>query len=167
MKTMSLAVRCTREEYMQFCATYQKGSLWTTAVGVLLLLLTALLCILDGTMGQTALLLLFAGVLLLLTAPLILPTVRKGAAGRRYDASDALKSAVSITLDEQQLTVRGVAVEGCVPLTSLTAVYATASMIALVFARELTVYLPVRSLSEQDTQMLKKILSMYEKDLTV
>lgn len=164
MNTLSLPVRCTREEYMTFCAMRRKDPLWTTIAGVVLLLIAAVLCILDQSVGQPALLLLLLGVVLLLTSPLILPTVRKGAAGRRYDASDSLKAAVSITMNEETLTVRSACQEGTVPLSALTAVEQTGGMTALVFGKELTVCIPMRSFTEAEAAAFEAILAIYKKE---
>lgn len=149
---------------MAFYASYRKDPVWTTIAGALVILAAAVLCVLDGGIGQLTLLLLLIGVLLVLLSPLILPTMRKGAAGRRYDASDSLKGAVTITLDNETLTVRSACQEGTVPLCTMTAVITTRDMTALVFGKELTVCIPMRILRQDEIDTLHTILS--KKDLT-
>lgn len=164
MDKLTLAVKCTREEYMNFYADLRKEPFWMTAVGVALLLVTAALCVMDQTMKQHTLLLAMLGIVMVLMKPLILPTVRKGAAGRRYDASDALKGAVSLTMDDKALTVRSACQEGCVPLTALTEVLKTNDMTALVFGKELTVCIPMRSLTADEAIAFETFLAPYKKE---
>ncbi len=164
MNKISLAVRCTREEYMNFYGGVRKNSVWTTVVGAVLLVVTVILCVVDQTMKQHTLLLALLGIVLVLMTPLILPTVRKGAAGRRYDASDALKGALTITMDDKLLTVRSACQEGTVPLCALTAIEQTKDMTALVFGKELTVCIPMRTMTDDEVTAFHAILSAYKKE---
>lgn len=163
MKNLMLSVRCTREEYMQFYAACERGPKWTAAVGAAALALAVLLCVVDAMIHQHTLMLGLIGVILLIWTPLILPTVRKGAAGRRYDASDSLKGALSLVISEDTLTVRSACQEGTVPLSALTQVLQTPQMIALVFGKELTVCIPVRAMDEDEWYDLHAVLSKYRK----
>lgn len=163
MKTIQLSVRCTREEYMQFCAASQKGPKWTMAAGAAAVAVAVLFCMVDQMIHSHTLLLGLIGATLMMWSPLILPTVRKGAAGRRYDASDALKGAIAVEISEDTLNFRSACQEGCVPLSALTAVTVTEQMIALVFGKELTVCIPVRSMNEDEWYDLHAVLSKYRK----
>jgi len=125
VESLTLAVKCTREEYMEFYARVDKKTALPTILGVIVLAAAVLLCVMDQTVHQHTLLLLLCGMLLVLTNPLILPTVRKGAAGRRYDNSDALKGALAVTVSRDSLTVRSACYEGCVPLSALTDILQT------------------------------------------
>ena len=163
MESISLSVRCTREEYMQFYATYRRAPAWTTALGVIVTVVAVGLCILDAAVQSHTLLLGLAGVLLLLLNPLLLPMARKGEAARRYDADDGLQDAVAMMIDDQMLTLRSTTVQGQVPLSSLTAVHQTAAMTVLEFGNELTVCIPLRSLNEQEQQYLQERLAPLRK----
>jgi len=164
VESLTLAVKCTREEYMEFYARVDKKTALPTILGVIVLAAAVLLCVMDQTVHQHTLLLLLCGMLLVLTNPLILPTVRKGAAGRRYDNSDALKGALAVTVSRDSLTVRSACYEGCVPLSALTDILQTKTMTALVFGKELTVCIPMRALNAEETALFESILSTYKKE---
>ena len=140
MKNVSLSVKCTREEYMEFCVNRHKPMAWLTAVGILLVGCGAAVAVLGGGLNSGVLLLLFGGVVCMLLSPLMLPMMRKGEAARRYDASDSLKSAVCVTVDERGVTVSGATLEGTLPMDALTEVVETAAMLALVFGQEYTLW---------------------------
>ncbi len=163
MKTIQLSVRCTREEYMQFCAACRKGPKWTMAAGAVSVAVAVLFCMVDQMIHSHTLLLGLIGVTLMMWSPLILPTVRKGAAGRRYDASDALKGALTVEIGEETLKIRSACQEGTVPLSALTAVERTEHVIALVFGKELTVCIPIRSMDEDEWYDIHAVLSQYRK----
>lgn len=164
MNKITLAVKCTREEYMNFYANIRKGSLWTTVIGAIILLATVMLCVIDQTMKQHTLLLAVIGIVLVLMTPVILPMMRKGAAGRRYDNSDALKGAVTLTMDEQTLTVRTACQEGTLPLSALTDVWQTEAMTALVFGKEMTVCIPMRTMTADEVTAFETFLAPYKKE---
>lgn len=164
MNKITLAVKCTREEYMNFYANIRKRSLWTTVIGTIVLLVTVVLCVIDQMMKQHTLLLAMIGIVLVLLTPVILPTVRRGAAGRRYDNSDALKGAVSLTMDAKTLTIRTACQEGCVPLAALTDVWQTKELTALVFGKELTVCIPMRSMTADEAAAFETFLAPYKKE---
>lgn len=164
VKPLSLSVRCTREEYMQFCAATCRKPLWTTVMGAVSAAAGVAMYLLQGNTHYTAVLLLAVGVVLCMMSPLILPMIKKGEAGRRYDASDALKGAVMLTVQDESLTVRTACQEGTVSLTALTAVKQSADMIALCFGNELTICVPKRSLSDDERSALLSQLSLYVKD---
>lgn len=164
MDTISLAVKCTREEYMEFYATVGKKPLWTTVVGVTLLTVAVVLCMMEQSVRQHALLLLLLGVLTVSANPLILPMLRKGAAGRRYDNSDALRGALTVTVTRDTLTVRSACYDGAVPLAALTDVIQTKTMTALVFGKELTVCIPMRTMTADEAAALDTFLTPYKKE---
>lgn len=166
METLTLAVRCTREEYLQFYATNQKAPAWVTVIGAVVLVITAVIAAIEQTLTQHTLLLGLIGMITVMLSPFILPTVRKGAAGRRYDASDSLKGAVTLIMTPQTLTVRSACQEGTVPLSALTAVLQTNAMTALVFGKELTVCIPMRTMNEEETVAFHAMLSAYKKEQT-
>ena len=164
MKTLSLPVRCTREEYMQFCAVRRKGPAWTTAVGIVMIAAAVAVGLFSQSLNAVLLLLAFGGAVLTSFSPLLLPLLLKGEAGRRYDASDALKSAVTVSLDGQELTVKSVCQEGCVPLSALTKVWQTSHVTALEFGKELTVCIPRRSFSDAEYALFEEMIAPYKKD---
>lgn len=164
VKTLSFPVRCTREEYMQFCAYRQKGPAWTTAVGILMIAAAVLVCVLSQSLDATAVLLVILGAVLTAFSPLLLPLFQKGEAGRRYDNSDALKGSLMLTLDSETLTVKSVCQEGCVPLSALTRVWQTSAVTALEFGKELTVCIPMRSFSAEERALFEDFLAPYKKD---
>lgn len=157
MKNVSLSVKCTREEYMEFCVNRHKPMAWLTVVGILLVGCGAAVVILGGELSGGVLLLLLGGVVSMMLSPLILPMMRKGEAARRYDASDSLKSAVSVTVDERGITVSGATIEGTLPVDALTEVVETSSMLALVFGREYTLCIPKRALLEEELSVIKDL----------
>jgi len=161
---ISLAVKCTREEYMNFYATVRKKSMWSTILGVILLIAAGPLYIMDGGVTQLAPLFGLVAVTMILFNPLILPAIRKGAAGRRYDASDALKGALTVTVDCKTLTVRSACQEGCVPLSALTDIWQTSAMTALVFGKELTVCIPMRTMTDDEVAVFETFLAPYKKE---
>ncbi len=161
---ISLAVKCTREEYMEFYATVRKKSMWSTVLGAILLIAAGPLYVMDSEITRYAPLFGLVALTLILLNPLILPAVRKGAAGRRYDNSDALKGALTVTIDRKTLTVRSACQEGCVPLSALTDIWKTNTMTALVFGKELTVCIPMRIMTEDETAAFQTILAAYEKE---
>ena len=163
---LSLAVRCTREEYMAFYAAYRGDPVWTTVIGAVVLAAAVVLCILDRAVQQHTLLMGLVGAVLTLLSPLILPTVRKGAAGRRYDTSDTIRSAASLTMDDTVLQIKSACVEGSVPFSALTAIEETPEMTALVFGRELTVCIPMRSFTPAELTAFRAILSFYKEEQT-
>lgn len=158
MKQISVSVRCTREEYMAFCVEQSPKLPWLTGMGIVWLILAALSIVMDSGITSGGALLLLVGVLCMMMSPLILPMVRKGEAGRRYDASDSLSQAVSLVIDEKTLTVRSAALEGTLPLDTMNDTVVTSGMIALVFGKELTVCIPRRALSDEEQQTLLQIL---------
>ncbi len=164
MDKISLAVKCTREEYMEFYAAVRRKSTWSTVFGAILLVASGPLFILDNTVTQLAPLCALLALTLILLNPVILPAVRKGAAGRRYDNSDMLKGALTLTIDRKELTVRSACQEGCVPLSALTDIWQAKGMTALVFGKELTVCIPMRSMTEDETAAFQTILAAYKKE---
>ncbi len=138
--------------------------MWSTVLGAILLIVAGPLYILDSDITSFAPLLGLVAVTLILLNPLILPAVRKGAAGRRYDNSDALKGAVTLTIDEQTLTVRTACQEGTLPLSALTDIWQTKDMTALVFGKELTVCIPMRTMTDDEAAAFQAIVSIYKKD---
>ena len=164
MENISLAVKCTREEYMECYAASRKNTTWSTVFGAILLIAAGPLYVLDGTVTQLAPLFSLIAVTLILLNPVILPAVRKGAAGRRYDNSDALQGALTLTINGKELTVRSACQEGTVPLTALTDIWQAKGITALVFGKELTVCIPMRSMNEEETAAFEGILAAYKKE---
>ena len=162
METISLAVKCTREEYMEFYAAVRKKSVWSTVMGAVLLITAGLLYILDGNVMQLAPLLGLVAVTLMLLNPVILPAVRKGAAGRRYDNSDALKGALTVTMTRETLTVRSACCEGQMPLSALTDVWRAKGVTALMFGKELTVCIPMRAMDADEAAAFEDFIKPYQ-----
>lgn len=155
---MTLTVRCTREEYMQFCAATAPRPVWLTAAGLLLAALAAAEAVLLSGITQVGLLVLFGAVICLLACPLIIPTWCKGAAGRRYDNSDDLRQAVHVTFSQTAVTVHSATVEGTLPMTAVTGVVKTNDMLAVAFGKELTVHIPLRAMTEEESAAVMKML---------
>ena len=164
MEKLTLAVKCTREEYMNFYAGIGKKSMRSTVLGAILLIVAGPLYIIDSDVTSFAPLLGLVAVILIILNPLLLPMIRKGAAGRRYDNSDALKGAVSLTMDAKTLTIRTACQEGCVPLAALTDVWQTKELTALVFGKELTVCIPMRSMTADEAAAFETFLAPYKKE---
>ncbi len=156
--TLSLSVRCTREEYLQFCAETAPKPAWVTGVGLLLVLMAAAETMYAGGVSQFGVLLMLCGVLGLLINPLLLPMLRKGEGGRRYDDSDDLRQAMQLTFSDDTLTVRSATVEGTLPLSLVTDVVTTATMLSFSFAGELTVCIPVRAMTDEESATVKELL---------
>jgi hypothetical protein len=121
--------------------------------------LGAVAAALDGGIGQMPLFLLFVGVLLLLFQPLIRPLAVKGQAAKLYDASDFLRSAVSLRVTEDTVYVKAAGVDAALPPSAVTAVVQTPTVLALCFANELTVCVPMRAFSDEERQWLTALLS--------
>lgn len=147
---MTFSVKLTRTEYMEFCAKSRRKALWTAALGMILLLGAIAVYLIEGYMLPITWLLVAVGLFLVTAELLWLPMREKGAAGRRYDASDALSQAMMVTVENDVVTVRTVCMEGTVPLSLMTAKKVTADMVALVFGDELTVFIPCRAVSEDE-----------------
>lgn len=164
MKTVSISVKCTREEYMEFCVNRHPSMLWLSFVGVIVLVMGAALVVMDGGISQSSLLLLFGGVIVMLLSPLILPMMRKGEAARRYDASDTLKTAMTLVFDENGVTVNSMVLEGTLPYKAITDVIETNSMLALVYGKECQLCIPKRVLTKDELQTLSTIIDRLLKD---
>ena len=167
MNEIVMSTRCLREEYMELAVKRQKPSWIAPLVGAVLVTLGAALTALDRAVGQGALLLLFVGVLLLLFEPLIRPLAVKGHAARRYDASDFLRSALSLRVTEDTVHVKAAGVEAALPLDALTAVVQTPTVLALCFGNELTVCVPMRAFSDEERHRLMTVLSHYKDEQSV
>jgi len=157
--TLSLSVRCTREEYLQFCAETAPKPAWVSATGLLLVLIAAAEMVYAGGVSQFGVLLMLCGVVCLLMTPLILPMLGKGEGGRRYDDSDDLRQAMQLTFTDDTVTVKSATVEGTFPLTLVTDVVMTQTMFSFSFADELTVCIPVRAMTDTEAATVKEILN--------
>ncbi len=162
MAKVAVSVRCTREEYMTFCAKRHKPTHLPLIAGAVLLCGAAGSYILQQQATQTGLLLLLLGLIGVTLEGLWLPLFRKGEAGRRYDASDTLRQAVSIELTDETLLVRTAVKEGNLPLSLVTAVEETDAMMAVLFGKECTIYIPKRVLREDEYALLREALSRKE-----
>lgn len=147
---MAFSVKLTREEYMDFCVKTRRKTVWLAALGIVLFLGAVAAYFLEGGVVHLNWLLMLVGAFCLTAEPLWLPMREKGEAGRRYDASDALQQAVSLTIENEAVTVRTACQEGTVPLSLMTEKKATADMVCLVFGDELTVYIPRRAVSDDE-----------------
>lgn len=159
MATVMISVRCTREEYMEFCAKRRKATHLPMIGGAVLLCGAVASYIVQQQATQTALLLVLLGLIGLTLEGLWLPLFRKGEAGRRYDASDSLQQAISLTLEGDTLQVKTATQEGTVPLSLVTAVEETDKMLAIVFGKEWQVYIPKRVLCEDEEAALREALN--------
>jgi len=164
MKPISVSVKCTREEYMDFCVNRHPSMLWLSGIGLVVLAMGAMLVVMDGGISQSSLLLLFGGVIVMLLSPLILPMLRKGEAARRYDASDTLKTAMTLIFDDTAVTVNSMALEGTLPYDALTDVIQTNAMLAFVFGKECQLCIPKRVLTEDELETLSAIIDRLLKD---
>ena len=153
---MTFSVKLTRNEYMDFCAKTRRKSVWSAVLGMFMLVGTAAVYVIEGYMLPLAWLLAAVGLFLLSAETVWLSLREKGEAGRRYDASDTLSGAVTVTLDDTTVTVKTACMEGCVPLAWMTEKKKTADMLALVFGEELCVYIPRRAISAAQWEELKK-----------
>ncbi len=158
MTEFMISARCTREEYMEYCVKRHKPLRLLRIVGVLFLVAAVALYIWQQQATQTGLLMVLLGLIGVTLDWLWLPLFRKGEAARRYDASDALSQAFSLTLTDEALTVKTAAIEGTLPLSFVTAVEETDAMIAVVCGGELTVPIPKRALSEAEITALRQAL---------
>ena len=159
---LQFATRCTREEYMNFCAKRHKPRHGLTVLGIGLLLMAMGLYLYERTVGQGCLLLFFCGLVGVLAEPALLPTMRKGAAAKRYDADDFYARALTVTVTDTALSVRGANLEGTLPLDCLTETVETEEMLALVFGSVCTVCIPKRALTDEEWATLKEGLKHYE-----
>ena len=153
---LQFATRCTREEYMNFCAKRHKPRHAVTVLGIALLAMAIGLYSYEGTMGQGSLLLLVCGLIGVFAESAILPTMRKGAAAGRYDADDFYARALTVTVTEETVTVRSANLEGTLPFDCLTETVETAQMLALVFGNVCTVCIPKRALTDEEWATLKE-----------
>lgn len=155
---LQFAARCTREEYMNFCAKRHKPMHGLTVLGIGLLAMAVGLYLYEGTIGQGSLLLFFCGLVGVLAEPVLLPTMRKGAAAKRYDADDFYARALSVTVDDTAMTIRSANLEGTLPLAAVTETVVTDEMLALVFGSVCTVCIPKRALSDDEWAALLRLL---------
>lgn len=147
---MSFSVKLTREEYMDFCVRSRRKTVWFAVFGALLFLVAVASHFLEGGTVSFNWLLMFVGAICLTADTLWLPLYEKGAAGKRYDASDALSGAVAVTVSEETVTVKSAVYEATLPLSLISEVRKTADMAAWHFGRELVVYIPRRAVSDAE-----------------
>lgn len=159
MEKLAFSVKCTREEYMNFCVKNRKSMRLPAIVGAVLVIGAVGAYFLQNSTTQIGWLLMLVGLIGLTAESLWLPMVERGAAGRRYDASDSLQQAVTVTIEGDTLTVRTACQEGQLPLSLMTQVCRTPEMTSLVFGRELTVYIPSRVLNDDERAVLERILT--------
>ncbi|MBR5134796.1 MAG: YcxB family protein [Clostridia bacterium] len=163
MMKLTISVRCTREEYMDFCVNRRARLPVVTAAGALIIasgVATALI----GGMNQGCLLMWLVGATAMMFSPLIFPMMLKGEAARRYDASDSLKLAFVAELTEEAIAFKSSTVEGRFPKEAVTNIVETDSMAAIEFAREVQICIPKRALSDEERAMLEALLQCYKKD---
>ncbi len=147
---MTFSVKLTRNEYMDFCAKTRRKSVWSAVLGMFMLVGANGVYLLEGYMLPIAWLLVAVGLFLLSAETVWLSLREKGEAGRRYDASDTLSGAVTVTIDESTVTVKTASMEGTVPLAWMTAKKKTVDMVCLCFGEELFVYIPRRAVSAEE-----------------
>ena len=133
MKPIELAVRCTREEYMEYAVHNGKKHWWTVPLGFCLLAGGIVSCVFVQQLTTVALLWGFVGVLLLLLDPLILPLYRKGEAAKLYDRSDSLQGAITLRMEDSELSMRSATTEATLKLDAMTEVKLTPRVIGLYF----------------------------------
>lgn len=160
MERFTVSALCTREEYIAYCAA-RKNRLWPTALGIALLLGGAAGGILRALPWNTVLLFVLLGGCLALVDPLFLPIFRKGEAARRYDESDSLNMAVTLTFEGETVTVRGARVDAELPL-SLATVSEAGKVLSLRFGAELNVLVPLRAFSGEQIAALRAELERRE-----
>lgn len=159
MKPIELAVRCTREEYMEYAAENGKKHLWTVPLGFVLLAGSIVSCVFVQQIQAASLVWFLCGMVLLLLDPLILPMIRKGEAARLYDRSESLQGAITLKLDDTGITVRSVTTEAVLPPDAVTEMKLTSRMVALCFGNTLTVCIPKRVLQDEELTALTAFLT--------
>ena len=150
MTPLTFSVKLTREEYMDFCVKTRRQTRWPAIAGVLLVIGAVGAYFLENSTASLNWLLLLLGLIGLTAEPLWLPLWEKGAAGRRYDASDWLRQAATATLDTETLTVHTACHDGVLPLALVTQVHRCPDMMALEFGNECAVYIPRRALTDEE-----------------
>lgn len=163
MTSVSLSVRCTREEYIRYRTVRMKKPWLVTLLGVLAIASSGVLSTADTQKTLTAAILPLVMIGLLLFIPFALYFYEKGAAAKQYDESTYLREAFTLVMDEQTLRVRTACHEGTLPLTLLTAVEETGDAIGLVFGKELSLCVPKRALSEKESNAMKQLLHTAKK----
>ncbi|MBQ9414168.1 MAG: hypothetical protein IJU16_03470 [Clostridia bacterium] len=145
---MTISVRCTKDEYMRFCA--RRRVRWPlTVCGLLLGAAGGVVLLLGAARMMTATVFFLGGAIVLLWDTVLLPAVRKGDAGRRYDRSRSLPAAITLTFSDTVVTVDSTEWQGTLPLDAVTEVIETPEMLGLRFGAEWTALIPRRVLTDE------------------
>lgn len=166
MTSVSVSVRCTREEYTQYCASRVHTPLLPTVLGAVCLVGgVALEATGAATISGLVPLMIVAGILaIFLFSPLVLIFWHKSEAAKRYDNADSLKQAVALTMSEDSVTVRTACHEGTLPLSLLTATAETGDAIGLCFGAELEICIPKRALTTEELTFIKQTIHRVKKE---
>ncbi len=159
MKPIELAVRCTREEYMDYAVHNGKKHWWTVPIGLLPAAMSIAFCVVMQRIDTASLLWGVVGLVLLILDPLILPLYRKGEAAKLYDRSDSLQGAITLRLEDSELSMRSATTEATLKLDAMTEVKLTPRVIGLCFGETLTVCIPKRVLQEEELEALMTSLA--------
>ncbi len=159
--TISLSVRCTREEYLAHCYESAPRPMAVALIGVILLAIAAAARMISGVWSQMDILLLLVGAVLTITPSLLLPILKKGEGGRRYDASDSLSQAMSLVITEESVTLKSATTEGTLPLSAVTKITDSKTVKAIAFTDDVEICIPHRALTDEESAALDEILKPY------
>lgn len=147
-------VLITKEEYIEF---YRIQRLEQTEATASLLYLCAAICVAAGVVlglgvlgaGAVAL-----GVLCFCAAAFLRPMLFRLQAAKLYEDQPQLRQSARYTFFADAVQVETAREKGTLPLTCLTRWSQTEQFLELTFSREMTLVLPLRLLTAQQTQAL-------------
>ncbi len=165
METVSVSVKCTREEYLNFCVARVGKPWFPGVVGVVMIVMSGVLqAVSDYDITAPMMLLMVCGIMALLFSPLFLVFWHKSEAAKRYDHADSLKQAVTLTMNKDCLNVRTSCHDGILPLSLVTAIDETGDAFGITFGKELELCIPKRVLTDEELMCVKAILHKVKKD---
>lgn len=165
METVSVSMRCTREEYMEYYVNHIQKPWFPGVIGAVMIVMSGVLqAVSEYDITAPMTLLFVCGVLALLFSPVFVVFWYKSEAAKRYDNAESLKQAITLTVSNEFLTVKTACHEGVLPLSLVTGVNETAKAFGIVFGNELEICLPKRVLTEEELTCVKAIFQKVKKD---
>ena len=155
MTDFSVTVLVTREEYAAFAAAAAKKSGFSVsfALGVACLVAGGALFLFEQ-MAAAWFGLVAVGVVLCLWDGVIAPKIAAAVAAREYEALFGGRMAQTLVFSAGSVRVSTPHAEGSVPLSAVTRVVSGKVGVQLDFGRELSLFIPVRSVTREQLTLL-------------
>ena len=155
MSEFSVTVLITREEYaaMHRAAAQKRGVSFAFIVGAVFMAAAGALYLTAQSVAACGLCLIL-GLCLCLWDGVIVPSAAGALAAREYDGIYGGKMAQTAVFGGDFVTVRTPRAEGVLPLSAVTRAVISKAGVQLDFGREVSLFLPARSLTEEQTAAL-------------